>query len=375
MYASLIALSGGIVQAGETSGVASSPDGKLSVTCGIDAAGAFSYAFHADGEAMISPSVMGLDFGNSGKIPSAGWKVTGVKNRESNEVWKPVWGKRAVVPDQFRESAIDLAGENAPFDRMRVVMRAYDDGIAFRYEIPADATGDATTATADLTTYTFAGDFTAWFYNREQHNLGPDKLSTITGTREPVMTVQASAKAFLAVHEADLRAGEPLRLAKSGLLQFTAIAAPGKVAAGYVGPWRVILFGRSPGALVDSHLIELLNPPPVGDFSWVKPGVALWDWRINGAEVDGFKYTMTYPSWTRMVDFAAENHIQHLVLDADWYGPEFSHTSDPVKGEKAGDVQKLIAYAKPKGVGIWLYLNDVGGRNYPIDQTLKQYGE
>jgi alpha-glucosidase len=38
-------------------------------------------------------------------------------------------------------------------------------------------------------------------------------------------------------------------------------------------------------------------------------------------------------------------------------------------------VRKLIAYAKAKNVGIWLYLNDVGGRKYPLDQTLAQYGE
>ena len=58
-----------------------------------------------------------------------------------------------------------------------------------------------------------------------------------------------------------------------------------------------------------------------------------------------------------------------------WYGPEFESDSDPTKGDKARDVQKLIAYGKEKGVGIWLYLNDVGGRQYPIEETLKQYGE
>ena len=48
---------------------------------------------------------------------------------------------------------------------------------------------------------------------------------------------------------------------------------------------------------------------------------------------------------------------------------------DPVKGEKAQDVQRLLKYGKEKGVGIWLYLNDVGGRKYPIEKTLKQYGD
>lgn len=86
--------------------------------------------------------------------------------------------------------------------------------------------------------------------------------------------------------------------------------------------------------------------------------MALWDWRINGAEWDGFVYTMSYPSWVKMVDFAAERGFAYLVLDANWYGPEFDQKSDPVKGEKAKDVQRLIQYAGVKKVGIWLYLND-----------------
>jgi alpha-glucosidase len=76
-----------------------------------------------------------------------------------------------------------------------------------------------------------------------------------------------------------------------------------------------------------------------------------------------------------MVDFAAENHILYLVLDADWYGPEFGKESDPVKGGKVAQVKQIIAHGKTKGVGVWLYLNDVGGRNFPLEQTLKQYGE
>ena len=39
------------------------------------------------------------------------------------------------------------------------------------------------------------------------------------------------------------------------------------------------------------------------------------------------------------------------------------------------DVKRIIAYGKEKGVGVWLYLNDVGGRQYPIEETLKQYGD
>ncbi len=354
---------------------AASPDGRLSVALAADGAGAFAWSLTARGQVLVTNAALGLDFGAAGRMPGAGWRVAKTASRSVDEVWKPVWGKRAVVPDRYNETTVDLEGPGAPFGVLRLVLRAYDDGLAFRYEVPASAGGGAAKAAGELTTFAFAGDYTAWFYNGENHNLGPDKLSAIDGKRPPVMTVKTGDRAYLAVHEADLRAGDPMAFVKKGSLAFGIAGSPVAVAPGFASPWRVIFFGETPGVMVDSHLIELLNPSPAGDFSWVKPGVAVWDWRINGAKVPGFTYSMSLPSWLRMVDFSAANGIRHLVLDADWYGPEFAQTSDPTKGDKAADVRKLIAYGKGKGVGIWLYLNDVGGRKYPIEDTLKQYGE
>lgn len=295
-----------------------------------------------------------------------------VTRNKVNSVWKPLWGKRAVVPDKYNEMKLSFVNEAKSSDALEVVARAYNEGVAFRYVSPQDA-GSA----LELTTFNFAGDYTAWFYNGERHNIGPERLTETDGERLPVMTVKAADDLYLAVHEACLDEGEPLKLkSEKGQCLFSVSVKPHLLHAGYQSAWRVVLCGNRPGDLVDSHLLELLNPEPSGDydFSWVKPGVALWDWRINGAQWEGFHYTMSYPSWERMVDFAAEQGLAYLVLDANWYGPEFEQGSDPVKGDKARDVRKLIQYGKQKGVGIWLYLNDVGGRNYPLEETLKQYG-
>lgn len=295
-----------------------------------------------------------------------------VTRNKVNSVWKPLWGKRAVVPDKYNEMKLSFVNEAKSSDALEVVARAYNEGVAFRYVSPQDA-GSA----LELTTFNFAGDYTAWFYNGERHNIGPERLTETDGERLPVMTVKAADDLYLAIHEACLDEGEPLKLkSEKGQCLFSVSVKPHLLRAGYQSAWRVVLCGNRPGDLVDSHLLELLNPEPSGDydFSWVKPGVALWDWRINGAQWEGFHYTMSYPSWERMVDFAAEQGFAYLVLDANWYGPEFEQGSDPVKGDKARDVRKLIQYGKQKGVGIWLYLNDVGGRNYPLEETLKQYG-
>jgi alpha-glucosidase len=165
---------------------------------------------------------------------------------------------------------------------------------------------------------------------------------------------------------------------KEGETFFSIVSSPGTIRSGYVSSWRVILYGRSPGDLVDSHVVELLNPPPPAgmDFSWVKPGVSLWDRRVGQITIDSFFYQHgTYSTWARMVDFAAKYDIPYLLIDSGWYGPQFSKESDPVNGGKAEEVRKLIAYARRKDVRVLLYINDIGAKDYPLEHTLQQYSQ
>jgi alpha-glucosidase len=346
-----------------------SPDQQLHAKAGLDDKGGFRYALEAFGKPVVLPSAAEIQAADT-TLPGKGWKLIRHESTHVDSVWKPLWGKRSVVPDRHNQTIFELQGPGAA--RLDITVRVYDDGLAFRYSVPADA--PAITAT-DRSVFHFAGDYTTWGYNHENHNKGPENISWIHDVRSPVVTLQAAPDIFLAIHEADLRQGEPLLLVKAEPQAFRAKAALGKIEPGAATAWRVLFCGRSPGALVDSHLIELLNPEPTGDFSWVKPGVCTWDWRIDGAVVDGFKYGMNYESWVRMIDFSAANGMKHLVLDANWYGPEFEADSDPTKGDKAKDVQKIIAYGKSKNVGVWLYLNDVGGRQFPLEETLAHYGE
>lgn len=349
-----------------------SPNKKLKMTVSQPKEDGLVYSFTADEKLLIKPSQLGLTFDD--KSNSSNWVIAKSINRNVNSVWNPIWGKRSIVADKFNEMTLMLSKNRSTPPNLKIIFRMYDDGLAFRYVF-----FDKNVKTvSDLTKYNFAGDYTAWFYNGENHNIGPKKLSECDGTFLPVMTIQADGNHFMALHEAELINGTPLVLkTKKDDTSFSVSQSLDEVGSEYKSAWRVILYGSTPGAMVDSHLIELLNPNPSPefDFSWVKPGVAVWDWRIDGAVVDNFKYSMSYPSWVRMIDFASEQGIKHLVLDANWYGPEFGEDSDPIKGDKASDVKKIIQYGKSKNVGVWLYLNDVGGKKYDIDQTLKQYGE
>ena len=343
-----------------------SPDRKIVFSVDIFPDATLRYSLSVNGETTINWSEIGFSE-REGKAPVAINLSTKGRRVRVRQEWEPLWGKRSKVQDRYNQR--DFTVDFSDLGACTLQVRVYDDGAAFRFtELPA-------TRMSEKTQFNFAGDYTAWFYNGERHNIGPEKLSESNGERLPVMTIKASDKCYMALHEADLgQDGWPMRLqSKTGSTAFEVIPEKIDASSRYTSAWRVIMCSETPGGLVDSHILELLNPEPEGDFSWVRPGVALWDWRIDGAVWEGYHYGMNYDSWTRMIDFAAEQGFSHLVLDANWYGPEFAASSDPVRGEKAQDVQRIIKYGKDRGVGVWLYLNDVAGTRYPIEETLSQY--
>ena len=343
-----------------------SPDRKTVFSLEMASDGSLRYSLTRNGELTIGWSEIGYST-SEGIAPKAEALTAKGGRIRVRQAWKPLWGKRSEVPDRYNGQDFNVSFSGLGACTLQV--RVYDDGAAFRF------TGLPTGEMSEKTQFNFAGDYTAWFYNGERHNIGPEKLTDSDGERLPVMTVKASDSRYLAIHEACLGTDcWPMRLrSKTGSTAFEVIPEKIDAQAPYTSAWRVIMCADAPGGLVDSHLIELLNPEPDGDFSWVKPGVALWDWRIDGAVWEGYHYGMNYDSWTRMIDFAAEQGFSHLVLDANWYGPEFAASSDPVNGDKAKDVQRIIKYGQERGVGVWLYLNDVAGRRYPIEETLAQY--
>lgn len=346
-----------------------SPDGNLKIEVHQNEDSQWTISLNDSEHRLLAPSLIGFKGNGSTIYPSAGSTVNVSDVTKHRGVWKPIWGKRENVADEYNERSISFSDAGA---NLTVTVRAYNDGMAFRYSVPENATKGI--KAEERTVFNFAGDYTAWFYNGENHNIGPEKLSESNGTRLPVMTVMVDDDCYMAIHEAYLRNGTPMELTSTlGETSFRVSPAMTELNPGDASAWRVVMYGKHPGTLVDSHILELLNPEPEGDFSWVKPGVAVWDWRADGAVWDGYTYRMAYDSWVRLVDFAAEEGFSYLVLDANWYGPEHEAGSNPVTGDKASDVRRIIQYAKNKGVGVWLYLNDVGGRKYPIEETLKQY--
>lgn len=118
----------------------------------------------------------------------------------------------------------------------------------------------------------------------------------------------------------------------------------------YDMPWRFIMVGEKAIDLINNKQMVLnLNAPcQIADAKeWIRPGKAFRVCRLD-------KKTL-YEG----VDFCVDRGLQYIELDAGWYGPEMKMSSSAlmVADNRDFDMAELCAYAKSKGIGVWVYVN------------------
>jgi len=389
-----------ITARGDTAHVFHSPDGSVTVTLALSD-GQPTWSLQFDGKPLIQPSRLGVEV--------AGGPLSGLQHVEArfsvhDRSVRTVWGKFAQYDNFYQQiewSLVESAGRQRALD---VIVRAYDRGVAIRYAFPDGGNWPTEIELIDgQTEFHFVANGTAWCYHREHDPVGPQPLSEFHAAKgaDLPLTVRCDQHAYLAILEAAIFRQAPFRLVPVAgkPAAFRESFAKSVLPRGSKTSWRTVLIGRRPGDLLVGPLPYCLNPPcGIEDTSWIKPGLAFWDWRAWGARApDGFKYELDMASWRRFIDFASENGIRYLVLDANWYGPEFDPESDPrtsrdhlvlqpdmnkphVVRKPAPedwsdpiDVPALIRYGRDRNVGIILYINDIARNNYPFEETLALY--
>ena len=235
-----------------------SPDGKIAVTVSDDAG--VRYRVEVDGKPLLDASKLGLQFAD-GYQPGPASRISETRTGKLDSSWKDSFGKRGKVKEQWNELTVSLADGDR---RTGVIFRAFNDGVALRYEIPA-AEGKEFVIERELTEFTFAGDFRCWIgepSNCAESRYPEGKLSDIPAggdtkdykdkTILPLL-VQAP-NCFAAVAESDLRDWAGLFLTGSGsptVKCFLAGRGDGRgsvVSKGpRLSPWRVVMIAPHGG--------------------------------------------------------------------------------------------------------------------------------
>ncbi len=353
-----------------------SPDKQVQITVSNNDNGSLFTAVYL-GDTLFKSSPLGLQVNNIDYTSNVSF--TNFSKNEFDETWKTVDGKFLTVRNHCNEYKMRVNKTDNPQQFYEIVFRLYDEGFAYRYNFPADAVKDSILIDKELTELSFKNDFTYWAYNGERHNLGPVQRSEKNMDKVLIpMVMQLADNRFMAIHEAEITDFAYFSINASSDNQslrfntsYSARNEPFKTA------WRTFILGEKVGDLVESNLLVNLNEPcKIEDTSWIKPGKTMWDWRVWGYKApDGFEYGLNTESHKRLIDFASKNNVQYLLIDADWYGPEFSETSDPTSSKGAINIEEDMAYAKSKNVGVFLYLNDVGAKSFGLERVLKQFSD
>ena len=324
-------------------------------------------------------SAMGIPVDNS-NVWTNGMEVTSVDRRSEDNTWKPVYGEYAQIRDRYNEMTIHLLkggkhqGASNAYDKRQqylldIIVRAYDEGVAIRYHFPEATNGLFMHITGDLTSFRFAPGAEAYHYAWAQSHANKVKLLKSEAAwkeeAERPLTLRLDNGLYAAIGEAalsDFVRGK-LKLKADNELQM-ALFHPADIITAYDMPWRFIMVGEKAIDLINNKQMVLnLNAPcQIQDTSWIKPGKAFRVCRLD------MKTCM------EGVDFCVDRGLQYIELDAGWYGPEMKMSSSALKVLETRDIDmpKLCQYAKSKGIGVWVYVNQ-RALYQELDQLLPLY--
>lgn len=364
--------------------VCRSPEGALAIELSLrqdgEADGVPHYRVRAGDVEVIGWSRFGIDLAE-GELLGGPCKVTKDETRSLREEYTQFPGKRRDVVAHANETTIRLQEKAKPNRQWEVVLRAYDNGVAFRYRFPAQKGWTELTVAGERTRFALPKGtrayalplkgFTTSYESRYQLLLAAElPANQLLGL--PLL-LERPGGGWAAIIEADVDEFAGMYLAPTDPSVLSARLSPlpkepnvaVRWALPHVSPWRVVMVADRAGRLIESDLVLNLNKPSaLKDVLWIKPGKTTFPW-WNSYVLDGVKFqpgqnTATHKHY---LDFCAANGIEYHSLDGlgniAWYGGTIvPYTgAPPTKALPEIDLPEVLKYARAKGVRLRIWMH------------------
>ena len=363
-----------------------SPDGKIDVT--ITNNDNLTYSVSCNGRAIINPSCLGFEFKDELAM-TGNFNIVDQSVKNFNESWIPVVkSKHAEIANNYNELQVTLKEKSGLMRQLEFIVRAYNDGAAFRFKLLRSAKVGDRQIIKELTTFTIPGDPKAWIVeyggysssNESEFIEHPLSYLTENSIAGMPMLMDYGNNCWVAITEAKLENYAAFYIGTngtSGQLTTKLVPVPGETESGVkvrfadevYTPWRVLMIGENPGKLIESEIIQNLNDPcAIKDPSWIKPGMSAWDNWWSG------EVKMEMPVIKQYIDLASSMGWPYMLVDWQWYGKFNSPEADITKWAPQIDMPEIIEYARSKNVKIivWLYSSDVN-RNSAYKKAFPLY--
>jgi alpha-glucosidase len=322
-----------------------SPSGALSLTAAIDR-GRLTYTVRNGRLPVVEKGALGIS--TSRADLTAGLRFVRQVPRVINESYRLPVGKRSTYVNHANELELGFSKDG---QELSLILRAYDDGVAFRYVLPG--TG-AVEISSEATTFPLASREVRYWGQAHPNNYGYETpLGPVTAERisMPVLAELTGIATYVLVAQAGSYGDYVIpNYRRTGNVLAVSFPLdqrePVRTTLPFSSPWRFVLV--SPGTLkniVESTIVENLNPPTeraLEDASWIRPGRASWDF-IAG---DGDKLG----TW---IDFNAQMGWQWHVADAGWE-------------KRVPFMAEVVAYGKARDVAIMAW-GKVANRDFLSD--------
>lgn len=370
--------------------IVTSPDGDIRADMKLDSEGSLTYTIKRGTEYVVEPSNLGLDIVEDDlRIVS----VDKVTERRLQGVYANKSGKTSSVEYDCNELTLTLKGYKFYLD---VVMRAYDDGYAFRYNLRA-IDGSEGTVTVESENSEFAVPSTATIWTQVYQPITGGNFfayensyvrRSVTGLQGeylsfPMLYRLKKSDTYSLVTESELIGsgfyGSFLKESEdkpgTGILQTVPTPAgcmenDNQISYPFTSPWRVGITGDL-NTVIESELVEKVygnaeywkpdnydelskEEQEIYNYDWVDSGVAAWNWLIE-TSVNGNKQ-QDYEMHRRYLHLASDMGWKYVLLDSGW-----ERDVDPAA------ITAFMQEAKNLGVKVLVWCNSL------VDFPSKEY--
>ncbi len=387
-----------------------SPSKRIQLTFRL-ANGSPTYSVAFNQKDVILQSPLGLRFLDANL--TGGLEIIGMDTARVDETWTPVWGETSKIRNHYRQLTVHLRQQKEKPILLDIVFRVFDDGVGFRYALPAQKDLTHFIVSGENSGFQLTGDHkTFWIpgdYDSNEYPYTTSALSQVDAGAMATRTTDISTRyvedsssvqtplmmktkdgLYINIHEAALANYPAMQLhvnKKTFLLTSNlvpdAVGNRAYAQTPFQTPWRTIIVATNAADILASRVILNLNEPcAIKETSWIKPQkmVGVW-WQMHiGTGTWDYAYPTDVPAnpdWSKIkphgmhaattantkkyIDFAAKHGIAGVLVEGwnvgweDWFGKWKEEVFDFVTPYPDFDVDELHKYAASKGVKLIMH--------------------
>ena len=281
--------------------------------------------------------------------------------RQVKDDYQMLEGKRLHCTNEANEYQAPI-GSNA-----KIVIRLYNDGIAFRYEYTNLVNQKQP---EEHTVYLIPEGTKRWFMQWTDAYEGYFPLTT-TYKVKPIRSFSGASTTvegwnnrwgypallepaegvFALISEANIERRQSASCLYNDGERYKVVAAENdlNLSGDWHTPWRVVIIGKLADIVESTLVTDVSEPSQLKDTSWIKPGVVSWIyWAYNHGSND-------YNIIKKYVDMAVVLKLPYVLIDAEW------DEMDKIASNEGKTIEDAVAYANAKGVKPMIWYNSSVG--------------